>query len=148
MYHMVQSRTLTIDVTAHSPADAASLYERIADGSRWPVWSPIGSFALEKPGPDAPEGVGAIRVFRTGLVTSREQIVELVPGRRLGYVLLSGLPLRDYRADIDLVPAATGTDIHWRARFSAAVPGTGALYRGFLARFIQRCANGLAAHTA
>jgi hypothetical protein len=49
MYHMVQ-----IDVTAHSRSDAASLYALLADGATWPVWSPIGSFALERPGESAP----------------------------------------------------------------------------------------------
>jgi Polyketide cyclase / dehydrase and lipid transport len=135
-----------IDVTAHSSADAQTLYALLADGASWPTWSPIGSFALERPGACAPEGLGAVRVFRTGRVRSREQLVELVPGQRLSYVLLSGLPLRGYRADVDLTPNGAGTDIRWRSRFTAKVPGTGWLYRRSLARFIQRCADGLAAH--
>jgi hypothetical protein len=144
MYHMVQ----TIEVTARSTADAGTIYRLLADGGTWPSWSPIGSFALERPGTPPPEGVGAVRVFRTGRVTSREELVELVPGRRLSYVLLSGLPLRGYRADVDLTPAGDGTVIHWRSRFTAKVPGTGPLYRRALARFIQRCADGLATHAA
>lgn len=139
---------LEIDVTAHSPADAATLYGLLADGATWPTWSPLESFTLERPGPSAPEGVGAIRVFRTGRIASREQIVELVPEKRLGYVLLSGLPLRGYRASVGLTPAGSGTDIHWRCSFNAKVPGTGWLYRRVLSRFIQRCADGLAAHAA
>jgi hypothetical protein len=64
------------------------------------------------------------------------------------YELLAGLPLRGYRADIDLTPADGGTVIHWRSRFTAKVPGTGWLYRWALGRFIQRCADGLATHAA
>jgi hypothetical protein len=143
MYHMVQ-----IDVTAHSTADAATVYALLADGATWPTWSPIGSFELERPGAPAPEGLGAIRVFRTGRVTSREELVELVPGRRLSYALLSGLPLRGYRADVDLTPDSTGTRIRWQSRFTPKVPGTGWLYRLMLGRFIQRTADGLAAHAA
>jgi len=135
----------TIDVTAHSQTDARALYALLADGASWPIWSPIGSFELERPGGSQPEGVGAVRIFRTGRFTSREQLVELVPGRRLSYVLLSGLPLRDYRADVDLTPDSTGTDIRWRSTFRPKIPGTGWLYRLVLTRFIQRCANGLAA---
>lgn len=138
----------TINVTAHSPADAASLYKLLTDGASWPTWSPIDSFRLEKAGACAPEGVSAIRVFRTGLVTSREEITELVPGRRLGYRLLSGLPLRGYRATVELTPAPAGTDIRWHSSFTARLPGTGLLYQLFLSRFIQRCADGLAAHAA
>jgi hypothetical protein len=37
---------------------------------------------------------------------AREEIVELIPDRRLSYVLLSGYPFRDYRADVDLEPQA------------------------------------------
>jgi hypothetical protein len=134
-----------IDVTARSRADAHTLYALLADGASWPAWSPIGSFELERPGESDREGVGAIRVFRTGRVTSRERLVELAPDRRLSYVLLSGLPLRGYRADVDLTPDGAGTEIRWRSTFSAKVLGTGWLYRRILGRFIQRCADGLAA---
>jgi hypothetical protein len=137
-----------IDVAAHSSAPPDTVYALLADGATWPVWSPIGSFALEEPGPTGPESVGAVRLFRTGRTRSRERLVELVPGRRLSYVLLSGLPLRGYRADVDLEPSGTGTDIHWRSSFRAKVPGTGWLYRVILGRFIQRMADGLAVHAA
>jgi hypothetical protein len=154
MYHMVQSsgvpghRVLDIDVSARSTADAATVYGLLADSSLWPTWAPLGSFELERPGQVTPCGLGAIRIFRTGTVTSREEIVELIPDRRLSYTLLSGLPLRGYRADIDLTPDGDGTRIRWHSRFTAAIPGTGWFYRWFLGRFIQRCANGLAAHAA
>lgn len=138
----------TIDVTAHSRTGADTLYALLADGATWPTWSPIGSFELERPGETEREGLGAIRVFRTGRVASRERLVELVPGRRLSYVLLSGLPLRGYRADVDLTPDGAGTTIRWRSTFSAKVLGTGWLYRLILGRFIQRCADGLAAYGA
>jgi hypothetical protein len=139
---------LRIDASAHSSADAGAVYALLADGATWPTWSPIDSFTLERPGDTAREGVGAIRVFRTGRITSRERLVELVPGRRLSYVLLSGLPLRDYRADVDLTPNGTGTDIRWRSSFTAKIPGTGWLYRRQLGRFIQRMVDGLAARAA
>jgi Polyketide cyclase / dehydrase and lipid transport len=144
MYHMVQR----IEVTARSAADPMAVYRLLAAGNTWPVWSPIGSFELERAGPDGSESLGAIRVFRTGRVTSREEIVELVPGRRLSYALLSGLAIRDYRADVDLTPDGTGTVIRWQSRFTGKVPGTGWLYRVTLARFIRRCADGLAGYAA
>jgi hypothetical protein len=137
-----------IDVTAHSNADPQTVYRLVAAGETWPTWSGIGSFELERPGREAPEGVGAIRVFRTGRATSREEIVELIPGRRLSYALLSGLPLRGYRADIDLTPSGAGTDIRWHSRFTGKVPGTGWFYRRILGRFIRQCIHGLAAHAA
>jgi hypothetical protein len=144
-----------IDVSSHSAASADAVYHLLADGSTWPTWSPIDSFTLDDPGQLAdsgdsqPEGLDAIRIFRTGRSTSRERVVERVPGRRLSYVLLAGLPLRGYRADVDLTPASGGgTDITWQSSFTAKVPGTGWLYRQALRRFIQRCADGLAAYAA
>jgi Polyketide cyclase / dehydrase and lipid transport len=150
MYRVVQKflevvSMQTIDVTAYSSKDAPALYALLADGASWPTWSPIGSFELERPGESEREGVGAIRVFRTGRVASREELVELVPGRRLSYVLLSGLPLRGYRADVDLTPNGASTEIRWRSTFRPKVPGTGWFYRVALTRFIRSCVNGLAA---
>jgi hypothetical protein len=75
-------------------------------------------------------------------------VVEVVPGRRFSYALLSGLPLRGYRANVDLTPADGGTTIHWRSSFTPKVPGTGWIFRWALGTFIQRCVDGLAAHAA
>jgi len=63
-------------------------------------------------------------------------------------VLLSGLPLRDYRADVDLTPTDGGTDIRWHSTFHPKVPGTGWIYRRALTRFIGDMVRGLAAATA
>jgi hypothetical protein len=137
-----------IDVRVRTTADPDRVYELLVDGAGWPVWSPLGSFELERPGDDEPEGVGAIRVFRTGRVTSRERVVERVPGRRFSYELVSGLPLRGYRANIDLTPDGDGTIIRWHSSFTARIPGTGWFYRRVLDSFLRRCAEGLAAHAA
>jgi Polyketide cyclase / dehydrase and lipid transport len=138
-----------ISVRAETTADPDAVYALLVDGATWPTWSPLGSFELEQAGPDGGEGVGAVRVFRTGRVTSRERVAELVPGRRFSYELLSGLPVRDYRADVDLARAAGGgTEIHWRSRFLPKVPGTGWLIRRRLTDFIGQCARGLAARAA
>jgi hypothetical protein len=133
---------IRVDVT--TSAQPADVYALLRDGASWPACTPLGSFELERPGDREREGVGAIRVFRTGRIRSREQIVELVPTRRFSYTLLSGLALRDYRADIELESVAAGTVIHWHSSFKAKVPGTGWIYRRQLARFIGQVARGLA----
>ena len=135
-----------IDVTKHSTATPEAVFALLADGSTWPRWSPIEAFELERPGDPPPEGVGAIRVFRRGRTTGRDQIVELVPGRRLGYVSLSGLPVRDYRANVDLESDGDGARIRWQASFAPKVPGTGWLLERNLRRFLCECAAGVAAH--
>jgi hypothetical protein len=141
-----------IDVKVQTTADAATVYALLRDGATWPTWSPLESFELDRVGPDGDEGVGARRLFRSTTwgrrTTSHEEIVELIPDRRLSYILLSGLPLRDYRADVDLEPNADGTTIHWQSSFRPKVMGTGWIYRRALGVFIQRMTTGLAAHAA
>ena len=137
-----------IDERAWSPASPETVYALLADGSTWPAWSGIDSFELRSPGDAGGESLNAIRVFRTGRTTSVERLVELVPGRRLSYALLDGLPLNDYRADVDLTPVDAGTMIRWHSTFVAKRPGTGPLYRFALARFIRKTVQGLAEHAA
>jgi hypothetical protein len=92
--------------------------------------------------------LGAIRVFTTGTVHSREELVGFEPGRLFSYSALSGLPIRDHRADVTLAERDGGTMIGWHEDFRAKVPGTGWLYGRFLRWFVQRCADGLARHAA
>lgn len=139
---------ITFTVRASSTAAPQDVYRLLEDGATWPQWSPIGSFALESEGPDGGESVGAIRVFTTASVHSREEILDLRPGELLSYSALSGLPIRAHRADVELTPSDGGTAIAWREHFEPKVPGSGWLLRRFLRRFVQRCADGLAAHAA
>lgn len=140
--------TQQIDKTATARADPDAVYALLSDSSTWPEWTPIDSFELERPGRGEPQGVGAIRAFRTGRYTMREEIVELVPGRRFSYSLISGLPVRDYRADIDLEPDAGGTRIRWHTSFDSRLPGMGWLIRRRLDGITERFVNGLAERAA
>jgi uncharacterized protein YndB with AHSA1/START domain len=137
-----------IQVTQHSAAAPATVFALLAHGNTWPRWSPIEAFELERTGDPPPEGVGAIRVFRRGRTMGRDEIVEVVPDRRLSYRSLSGLPVRDYQAHVDLEPDGDGTTIRWEASFSPKLPGTGRLLERGLRRFLYECAAGLAAHAA
>jgi hypothetical protein len=142
------SKKQEIDERAWTAADPDTVYGLLAKGATWPVWSPIGSFELQQEGDGEPEGLNAIRVFRTGRTRSVERLVELRSGRRLSYTLLEGLPLRGYRADVDLEPADGGTNIRWHSAFEPKRRGTGWIYRLVLAKFIRQCVKGLAAHAA
>lgn len=138
-----------IDVRVPTKARPETIYALLRDGATWPTWSPIRKFELRTPGKTEPEGIGAIRVFRTGTVTSVERITELVPDRRFGYEATEGMPVKDYRATVEL-GINRGSDestlIHWQSTFKAKVPGTGWVIRLALGRFIRRAAEGLAYH--
>jgi uncharacterized protein YndB with AHSA1/START domain len=137
-----------IEVTTHSRATPDVVFALLTDGSTWPRWSPIESFELEQEGNPPPEGPGAVRVFRRRRTTGRDRIVDVVPDRGISYVSLSGLPVRDYRADVALELSGDGTDIRWQASFFPKVPGMGWLLERGLRRFLGQCAKGLAAHAA
>jgi hypothetical protein len=112
------STPIEILATAQSNADPSRVFGLLKDGSTWPRWSMFKAFELERAGIPDPLGVGAIRVFVTRTTRAREQVVEIIPDRQLSYILLSGLPLRNYRADVLLNPGpAGGTLVRWSARF-------------------------------
>jgi Polyketide cyclase / dehydrase and lipid transport len=74
--------------------------------------------------------------------------VEYEPTHRFSYVLRSGMPVREYRADVTLTASGSGTDIVWRGKFIPSVPGTGPLLRAFLRMTVGRLARGAARYAA
>ena len=139
MYRMVQR----IEHTATTTADPAAVYGLLIDGASWPSWSPIESVQLEGDGADG--HVGTVRVLRSGKVTGRDTIAELVPDRRFAYTHESSLPVKDYRGEIDLTPIDGGTSIRWVSTFAPKYPGTGRLVKRGLGKFIAEMTDGLAA---
>ena len=98
---------LEIDVEASSSAAPERVWALLADVGSWPTWAPFDDAQVE-----SGQGVGEIRRFRSGRVTSRERVVALEPPRRFAYEFLSGLPIRDYQAEVTLAPTAeAGTAI-------------------------------------
>jgi len=140
------SRHVQFSVEARSAASPAEVYALLADGATWPRWTPFDGFELEREGEAGGESAGAIRVFTSRRIRNREELTELSPGRLISYRSLSGLPIRNHAASVRLAPSADGTLITWDERFEATRPGTGWYISRALRRFVQDCADGLAAH--
>jgi uncharacterized protein YndB with AHSA1/START domain len=139
-------RAIRVQATATSTAPPQAVFALLKDGATWPDWTIFDAFELVRPGEGGPSGVGEIHVFSTALTRAREEIVELVPDRRLSYVLLSGFPFRDYRADVDLSAREDGgTSIEWRAAFDPKYKGTGWFWRLFATAVLRKIASDLAA---
>ena len=86
-------------------------------------------------GSPTPDGVGAIRNFGSGPMLSREEVVEFEPPHHLAYVLLAGLPISGYRADVRLTELGPNScRISWVGEFDAR-PIVGAVMQRFL-RFV------------
>jgi uncharacterized protein YndB with AHSA1/START domain len=134
-----------IDISAHSAAPVERVWALLADTRGWPEWTPFAAATLEREGTPPPDGVGAIRRFAYGKIVTRECVVAFEPPHWLAYQLLSGLPVRDYRADVTLRSTPDGgTAIRWQMQFEPIVPGTGWLVRRRLEPFIGDVAQRLA----
>lgn len=136
----------TFVVRARSSAPAEALWPLVAEARRWKEWTFLDRSALEREGVPAPDGVGAVRRFTRHGVGSREEVVTWEPPGRLSYTMLSGFPVRHYRADVHLEPDGSGTAISWSVRFDEKVPGTGWLMTALLRRIVRGFATGLAAY--
>ena len=140
------TRTRSFAVRATSPAPPAAVFALLADGARWADWAgPLVPRSRWAPtGAPAP-GVGAVRILGLPPLSTREEIVEYVPGRGLAWTVRGGgLPVRDYQVSVHLEPSAGWTEMVWTGRFRPAVPGTGravqAALRVVLATFARRSA--------
>jgi uncharacterized protein YndB with AHSA1/START domain len=136
---------VTVEAAARSRAAPPAVFALLKDGSTWPQWTMFTGFELERPGKTDPLGVGAIRVFKTAVSKAREEVVDIEQDRRLSYILLSGFPMVNYRADVTLEADPGGeTIIHWRSRFDPKYPGTGWFWRRTMHRALTRVAGDLA----
>jgi hypothetical protein len=72
-------------------------------------------------------------------------VTELIPDQKLSYVLLSGLPLRNYQAVVHLSSRESGvTLVNWTASFQCK-HGTGWFWRIFVNQILSKVAMQLAA---
>lgn len=96
----------------------------------------------------APHGPGAVRRlrYRKRRTVTIEPVVEMHAGRCLVYEVISGLPVRHYRATVELTPDRDGTDVEWSASFDRTFRGR--LFRGTLQRVYEEVVNRLVAAEA
>jgi uncharacterized protein YndB with AHSA1/START domain len=131
---------LEIDVRARSAAPPEQVWALLADAGSWTSWAGFDEAAVVEG-----DGLGEVRRIRSGRVESRERVIGFEPPGRFAYELLSGLPIRDYRAEVTLTPGTDGgTEIRWHSTFRPKVPGIGWLMLPRLRQFIARTAEGLA----
>jgi uncharacterized protein YndB with AHSA1/START domain len=133
-------------MTTAAPEDVWAL---ISDAMTYPRWGPWSEAAYRSPGDASPRGPGAVYWLRSsrryGLLrpVSIEKILDAEEGRRLAYTVIGGIPVRNYRADITLTPAADGTLIHWEASWDQTPAGR--LVHRSLSRLYPQIVAGLAA---
>jgi hypothetical protein len=133
---------------ATSTASSDAVYALLADATGWKNWAGwfIRESFWEREGTPPPGGVGAIKRLGGKPIYSREETVEYDPPTHYAYRILSGPPVKDYRADVDLTAFDGGTHIRWAFRFEPKIPGTGAFMRWYLGRIVTGLARRLAAY--
>jgi len=142
-------REFSFSVEGDSSASPDAVFAVLADATRWKEWAGwfVRESFWEREGTPPPGGVGAVKRLGGKPIYSREETVEYDPPRHYAYRILSGQPVKSYRADVDLAPADNGgTHIRWSFRFEPKIPGTGAFMRFYLGRIVAGFPRRLAAY--
>jgi len=135
MYHVVhmkEDRLMNkLHVEAEQTARAAPgiVWALISDATKYPGWGPWSGAGYRRPGDTSPRGPGAVYWLRSshryGLrrPVSVEKILHAEEDRRLAYTVIAGIPVRNYHAEVTLVPAGGGTRIRWAATWDQTLAG-------------------------
>ncbi len=146
-----------------SRASPQAVYHLLADATSWKNWAgPMITHSEWEVEPDRMGGGGTRRLGRRGFMV-REEITAADPPHSHSYRLLSGQPVRSYRADVlisgsrnpttgaghtdlgDRSGPDHGSQIEWRGSVVPLIPGTGPLMRLLLGRMVKGFATRLAA---
>jgi uncharacterized protein YndB with AHSA1/START domain len=118
---------IAAEQTARATPEA--VWALVSDANRYPEWGPWSAGGYQRPGDTSPRGPGAVQWLRSShraylrYATTIEKILEAEEGRRLVYTVIGGIPVRNYRAEVTLTPAADGTRVRWAAMWDATLSG-------------------------
>jgi hypothetical protein len=130
--------------TTRAPVDV--VWPLVGEADRWHEWSFLTKTGLEREAAPVADGVGAVRKFTRFGVGSREEVLAWEPPGHLAYRILSGFPVRNYRADVTLTADGTGTHIEWVGTYDPKWPGTGSVLARVLNGMMQRFADDLSTY--
>ncbi len=125
-------RQIQVEGTVAAPRPA--VWKVFTDHLGWMRWAGVKEVVLRQQGDPPPNGLGAIRVVRSGGVAVEEEVTGFDPPKRLTYRLVAGFPVRDHQAEVLFDVCDSGTRLTWRVRFEPWIPFTG----GILTRLIRR----------
>ncbi|WP_183096173.1 SRPBCC family protein [Nocardioides stalactiti] len=108
--------------TVKTPID--QVWASLADHEGMASWAPGLKVTLTREGRSERNGVGAVRkIDAPGPAPAIvEEITRFEPGQGLGYKATGGVPLKNYRGDVDLAQDGTGTRISWAISADQRVP--------------------------
>lgn len=134
-----------VRASAVSSARPEEIYSLLVNSATYPLWSMIRYYESLRPGREGLHDVGALRLFRTNAITvMREEVTEVALNARVGYTLLSGFPLLEYRSQTTLEKTDSGTRIVWESSFYPKYPLTAWYWRRLMAWVLRRLVKSLA----
>ncbi len=125
----------TVEKVIRAPREL--VYETFADRERNSEFLPI-QVSLVRPGTDARQGVGAVHQLGFGRFGLREELTELVPGERIGYKLVSGLPVKAHTGEILFSDAPGGTRVSYTMHTDPKLPAPAAVIQLILKQTISQ----------
>ena len=119
-------RTYDSRFTRRIDAPIEVVWDVLTDHAAYRSWTPVPTSRLVTPGSSEPNGVDAVRFLGVGPLGTKEKVLVSEPPRHLAYTVVSGLPVREYRADARLAEGdGNGTELEYTGSFRPLVPGTG-----------------------
>ena len=121
--------TLHVEAEQTTRAAPEFVWALVSDVMTYPRWGPWREAGYQRPGDTSPRGTGAVywlrssRRYGLSYPVTVEKVLDAERGRHLAYAVIGGIPVRNYRADITLEPAAGGTRIHWAASWDRTLAG-------------------------
>jgi uncharacterized protein YndB with AHSA1/START domain len=115
---------LSVEAMGTARANPEIVWSLVSDANTYAEWGPWNDGGYRSPAA-GPSHIGSVQWFRYGRRTiSVEEILEVEEPRRVVYTVLSGLPVKNYRAEVTLTPIPTGgTSIRWAATWDATLLG-------------------------
>jgi len=115
---------LRVEAEGTTRADPGIVWSLVADANTYSGWGPWSDGGYRPPSA-GPSRKGSVQWFRYGRrTTTVEEILEVEEPRRVVYKVVSGLPVKNYRAEVTLTPAPSGgTSIRWVARWDKTFGG-------------------------
>ncbi len=116
---------LSVEAEGTTRAGPEVVWSLVANANTFPQWGPWNDGGYRPPS-TGPSKEGSIQWFRYGRrTTSVEQILEVDEPRRVAYTVVSGLPVKNYRAEVTLTPTSSGgTSIRWAASWDKTLLGS------------------------
>lgn len=131
-------------LTKQIAAPPEVVFDTITDHGSYPDFTPIRKAVLERPGDEAPNGVGAIRALHVAGPPIRERVTAYRRPSVFSYEVLSGVPVKSQVGTVTIESAGEGCVMRYALEIEPKLPLTGAL-AGFVTRqAIGRLMDGVA----